>query len=291
MVDEVLGKMSGYGLRSDAVAYLPSSITDTSTTFVLTSADLIGRGVIEVEDELIWVDAYDAATGAVTVPPYGRGFLGTVAASHAANVQVRVNPMYTRNRVKQEINATIRASYPSLWGVQTSTFTFTPMVNTYAIPSTAEGIISIKYRALGPSKESIPIRNYRMDPHADIVDFGSNSTVTILSAVQPGATVSVTASIVPEVLEHDYDDFSDTTGLPYSCMDVIVLGACHRLLSFTDAGRLQHETPEGDVQSAKIQIGSGVSVAKYIYALFTQRMTEEAGKLLRKYPVRVHYTN
>jgi hypothetical protein len=45
------------------------------------------------------------------------------------------------------------------------------------------------------------------------------------------------------------------------------------------------------MQSAKIQMGSGTNVAKYIYALYSQRMTEEAGKLLRKYPVRVHYTN
>jgi hypothetical protein len=109
--------------------------------------------------------------------------------------------------------------------------------------------------------------------------------------VQPGTTVTVTASVVPDVLAYDYDDFVQTTGLPESCEDVIILGACHRLLSFTDTGRLQHETPEGDMQSAKIQMGSGTNVAKYIYALYSQRMTEEAGKLLRKYPVRVHYTN
>lgn len=291
MVDEVLGKMSGYGLRSDAVAYLPASITNTSTTFTLTSADLIGRGVIEIEDELIWVDAYDAATGAVTIPPYGRGFMGTVAASHAANTQVRVQPMYTRNRVKQELNATIRATFPNLWGVQTYSFTYSPAVNTYALPSTTEGIIAIKYRTIGPSKESVPIRNYRVDPNADVTEFPTGTTVTINSPVQPGVKVTVVASTEPSVLAADADVFTTVTGLPESCADVMVLGACHRLLSFTDSGRLQFETPEGDMQSAKIQMGSGTAVAKYIYALYTQRLTEEAGKLLRKYPVRVHYTN
>lgn len=291
MTDEVLGKMSGYGLRSDAVAYLPTSITNTALTFVLTSTDLIGRGVIEIEDELIWVDSYDASTGTVTVPPYGRGFLGTTAAAHAANKQVRVNPMFTRARVKQEMNDTIRAVFPNLWGVQSSTFTYSPAVNTYAIPSNAESIISLKYRTIGPSKESRPIRSYRIDPNADVTEFGSNATVTIDSPVQPGVTVTVVASVMPDVLELDSDDFNYTTGLPDSCKDVIVLGACHRLLSFMDAGRLQFESPEGDIQSAKIQMGSGTNVAKYIYALYTQRLTEEAGKLLRKYPVRVHYTN
>lgn len=291
MVDEVLGKLSGYGMRSDATAYLPSSITASSVSFALTSGDLIGRGVIEIGDELIWVDSYDETTGTVTIPPYGRGFLGTVASSHAAGAMVLVNPTFTRSQIKQNINDVILASYPSLWSVRTSTFTYTPSVMTYALPSNAESVISVKYRVPGPTRASQPIRNYSVDPNADVVEFRSNSTITINSAVYPGATVTVVATTIPETLIYDGDEFSFTTGLPDSCKDVIVLGACHRLLSFVDPGRLQFETPDSDIQSAKITVGSGTNVAKYVYALYTQRLTEESGKLLRKFPTRVHYTN
>ncbi len=65
------------------------------------------------------------------------------------------------------------------------------------------------------------------------------------------------------------DDFVDVTGLPDSCQDVIVYGACYRLLSFLDAGRINLSSAEADLNDTKIPSSAGSSVSKYVFALLS----------------------
>jgi hypothetical protein len=76
-----------------------------------------------------------------------------------------------------------------------------------------------------------------------------------------------------------------------SAKDVAVLGASYHLLSFVEPGRLNFVSPEASVQSDKIQFGSGTNVAKYVYALYQQRLQAEADKLNLDYPIRIRYSN
>lgn len=292
MVDEVLQNLSGYGMKNDSVTHVTSSpsFSSTATSFLVNNASLIGRGVIEIDDELIWVDSFDRASGTVTIPPYGRGYMGTTAASHNYGAKVSVNPLFSRSAVKRAINDTLRAVYPALYAVSSSTFTFSPAVTTYALPNNLESIISIAYRRIGPEKEWAPVRNYRVDSAADIGEFNSNNSVTISAPITPGSTVKVQYSKVPDELMLDGDDFGYTTGLPESCKDLIVLGATYRLLSMVEPGRLTFSAPESQTQSDRIQYGSGTNVVRYVFALYQQRLTEESNKMSRKFPIRAHYT-
>lgn len=292
MVDEVLQNLSGYGMKNDSVTHVTSSPSFSSTelSFLVNNASLIGRGVIEIDDELIWVDSFDRASGTVSVPPYGRGYMGTTASSHNYGAKVSINPLFSRSAIKRAINDTIRAVYPALFGVSSSTFTFSPAVTTYALPNDLESIISISYRRIGPEKEWVPLRNYRVDSAADISEFNSNNSVTISAPITPGSTVKVQYSKEPDELMLDGDDFNYTTGLPESCKDLIVLGATYRLLSMVEPGRLTFATPESQTQSERIQYGSGTNIVRYIFALYQQRLTEESNKMSRKFPIRAHYT-
>ena len=47
---------------------------------------------------------------------------------------------------------------------------------------------------------------------------------------------------------------------------------------------------EADNADSKIQYGSGASTARFLLALFNQRLTEESEKLRDVYPIRIHYT-
>ena len=60
MVNEVLQNLSGYGSKNDSVTHVTSSPSFSSTdlSFLVNNASLIGRGVIEVDDEMIWIDSY-----------------------------------------------------------------------------------------------------------------------------------------------------------------------------------------------------------------------------------------
>ncbi len=96
---------------------------------------------------------------------------------------------------------------------------------------------------------------------------------------------------MPEQIQYtEYYDYEDVTGLPLSCKDVIIYGAAYRMASMIDPGRLTLTAPEADIQSNKIPLNAGTNAARYLLALYTQRLDEESRKLRDRYPIRVHYT-
>ncbi len=290
LINEVGLNLAGYTMRQDRSTHITENISSTATSIVIASGDNIAKGLVEIGDELVWVDSFDRSNNTLVVAPYGRGFQGTVATSHTAGERVTIAPTFPRQAIKRAINDTILAVYPDLFSVGYTTFTWSPAQNTYALPSDAETILSISYESIGASKEWTPIRDWRSDIVADVASFDSSSTVTIYSAVDPGRTVKIAYTRAPLTLSLADDDFSITTGFMESVKDVVVLGASYRLLSFIDPGRLTFSSPEADMQTGRIQFGSGTNTAKYVYALYTQRLQDEVRKLKKRYPVRVHYT-
>jgi hypothetical protein len=290
LINEVALNLAGYTMRQDRSTHVTTSVSSSATEIVIASSENIAKGLVEIGDELVWVDSFDRSNNTLVIAPYGRGFQGTTATSHAAGTRVTIAPTFPLQAIKRAINDTILAVYPDLFSVGYTTFTWSPAQNTYALPAEAETILSISYESIGASKEWTPIRDWRSDIVADIASFDSSSTVTVYSYVDPGRTVKVAYTRSPLTLDLSDDDFSLTTGLMESVKDVIVLGASYRLLSFVDPGRLTFSSPEADTQTGRIQFGSGTNTAKYVYALYTQRLQDEVRKLKKRYPVRVHYT-
>lgn len=291
LVDEVLMRLSGYGVRNQSLTHLESAVSSAASTLALNSTASVGRGVIEIGEELIWVDSYDRSSNVVTVPPYGRGFSGTTAAAHDAGDMVTINPQFTRVAVKNAINDAVNDMASKLYAVKTATFTYSPAVTTYALPADVDSVLSVTFETIGATKEWQPVRKYRIDKSANIQKFGSNKTITLNQYVDAGATVQVTYAGKPDLFESASDDFETTTGFPASAKDVAVLGAAYHLLSFVESGRLSYVTPEASVQSDKIPYGSGSSLAKYVYALYQQRLQSEADKLALEFPIRIRYSN
>lgn len=291
LINEVTIKLSGYGLRNDATTYVTTAggFNSTALSFSVANAETIGRGVLEVDDELIWADAANSTSGAITVPPYGRGYLGTTAATHAVNAKVTINPVFTRQDVKTAINDTIQAVYPQLFGVASTEFTFSAAVTTYPLPANAERVLSIRYRLIGPSKEWMPVKYWSTDTLADGTDFNTGKSITVSSQVGPGDKVKLTYTKEPSPLVNAADVFDTVTGLPASAKDVIVLGAVYRLLSMVEPGRLTFTSPDAAFVSDRIQYGSGTNVTRTLFALYSQRLAEEQQKLLRKFPIRSHF--
>jgi len=85
------------------------------------------------------------------------------------------------------------------------------------------------------------------------------------------------------------DVFTTVTGLEETSRDLVVYGASYRMASFLDPGRLTFTSPEADANDQTRPFGSGTSTARYLLALYQQRLQEETNRLNGKYPVRVHY--
>jgi hypothetical protein len=292
MADEVGRKLAGYTLRNDRQTYLISALNSTSLGINVASAENVSNGMIEIGDELIYIDSYDRVGGTLTVPPYGRGYDGTESRSHATGSKVVVSPTFPRFDIKAALNETVNAVFPDLYATTSTTFTYSPAVSTYALPDDCETVLGVSYQSIGPSKEWVPVRNYRVDTMSNMSQFNSRNTLTIYSGVESGRTVQVSYSAAPTEMLSDDDDFGVATGLPESSKDVIVFGAAARLASFIDPGRLTFGSAESDQMSqvAGRSYGAGTNASKYLLAIYQQRLQEESRKLSDRNPIRIHFT-
>jgi hypothetical protein len=290
MVEEVLINLEGFTLRQDRTTYLTAAIDNNDLTMSLASGDNIGKGIVEIDDELIHLDSVDRSDRSATISPFGRGYRGTTAAAHTLNTKVTFSPSFPRLSVKRAINDTIRAVYPNIFGVASTTFTYNAAQTTYSLPVNAETVLALSWDSIGPSGEWIPIRRWRQDPTAASTEYATTNSISIYDSLVPGRTVQVIYTKEPTTLSSGSDVFTTVTGLPESTRDVIIYGAAYRMVSFLDPGRLTFTSPEADQNDTTRQFGAGTNTARYLLALYQQRLQEESQKLNGKYPVRVHYT-
>lgn len=291
LINEVKSNLQGYVLRQDRITYLTSGINATATAIAVGSSSNLAKGLIEIDDELIWVDNFDKTSATMNAAPgFGRGYQNTTAASHSTNAMVTLAPTFPRQMIKKAINNTIQSLYPNLWGVGSTTFTFNASQTTYALPADAETVLYASWQTTGSSLEWLPVNRWRSDGLANTTAFPTGNTINIYENIQPGRTVQVWYSKEATTLSNSSDDFVTVTGLPASSYDVIVYGACYRLLSFVDVGRINLSSAEADTMDSKIPASAGSANARYLLALYQQRLNEEALKLSDKYPIRVHFS-
>jgi hypothetical protein len=301
MIDEVSINLSGYTLQQDRATHITADVAATASTIAapitlsLASTDSVGKGIVEIDEELFWVDNYDRVGNTATIAPYGRAYLGTALAAHTAGTKVTIAPTFPRFVIKRAINDTISAIGSSIFAAKTTTITSNSAVSAFRLPTTGttldiRSILAVAYQALGSSKEWIPIRTYRFDGNANSTAFTSGQTLSIYDYIPSGRTVQVVYSTNPTSFSTNADIFTDTTGLPESCKDLVILGATYRLLSNLDPARASMVSPQADETDSKRPYGSSQSLTRQVYTLFTQRLNEEIKKQQDKYPIRVHYS-
>lgn len=291
MVDEVRGSLAGYTLRQDRITNLANAINATDLSVVIGSSENLAKGVIEIDEELLWINTFDRTNNTLNViPGFGRGYSGTTPSPHAQNAQVTLTPTFPKVNVKKAINDTINSLYPKLFAVGHTTFTFNAAQIAYPLPDDARDVLYISWQTPGPSKEWLPVNHWRIDRMANVPAFNTTKTVNIYEKIVPGRTVQVYYSTIPNTLTNGTDDFATVTGLPESSRDVVTFGASYRLLSYLDTGRINLSSAEADINDAKLPSTAGASASKYIFALYQQRLQEESNKLQDRFPIRVHYT-
>jgi hypothetical protein len=293
MISEVRSNLAGYTLRQDRITNLANTggITATDLTVQIGSADNLAKGIIEIDDELMWVNSFDRTNLTLNIiPGFGRGYQGTTPSPHSQNAQVTMTPTFPRVTIKQAINDTINSFYPKLFAVQSTTFTFNAAQVAYPLPTEARDVLYVSWQTVGPSREWLPVNKWRIDRMANVAAFNTTKTVNIYDKIQPGRNVQVYYSVLPNTLTNASDDYATVTGLPESSRDVATLGAAYRLLSYLDTGRINLTSAEADLADAKLPSTSGAAASKYVFALFQQRLGEESVKLQDRFPIRVHYT-
>ena len=298
MIDEVKINLSGYTFQQDRSTYLTTAVSTTTspssspTVLSLASTTDFGKGVVEIGDELLWIDSVDRVANTATVAPYGRGYLGTTAATAVVDTQVTVSPIFPRASIKKAINDTIAAVGASIYATKQTTFTYNAAITTYDFDSLdIENILSVSWQDIGPTKEWIRVKRWDFDPFADVTTWGASAqTITIGDVIIAGRTVKVMYATHPSVFTATNQDFSTQTGLSESVKDVVTLGAAYRLLQYLDPARAAQYSPQADEIDAKRPFGASNNAVRQLFALYTQRLNEERLKQQQQYPPRVHYS-
>ena len=143
IINDVQLDLSGFTYRQDRATYLTTAATSGDLILYVASTENIGKGIIEIDDEMMWVDSYDRQANTLTIAPFGRGYNSTTAAAHSVNTKVIITPTYPRVAIKRAINDTVQAVYPKVFAVGSTPVSFLASRTTYPVPQGAIQILSM----------------------------------------------------------------------------------------------------------------------------------------------------
>lgn len=289
LVEDALAILRGYVLAQDQATHLTASVDADDLTWSVADASRLSPGRAEVDNELVYIDSFDTANNTITIAPYGRGMDGSTAASHDSLAQVINNPRFPRHRLKRAINDTIQqVASVGLFSVDTETITTSSDTWSYELPEEAQHIIDVQYEHL--DDKWIQLRDWKFDTSISTATHSTGKA--LVTGLLPGdKNLEVTFAADPEELDSDSDDFAEVSGLPESCRDVIVFGACWRLLSAVGPGQLDSMAiSAADLDNRGQPAGEEANVSLQMYRSFNQRLQEERMRLLNRYQSPINNT-
>lgn len=290
LIEEVLLDLEGYIEDQDVFGTLHASVASGDLTFTIDGAVFpdgsgFSPGILEIGDELVYVQQINKATGVAS--GVLRGWRGTTPTAWPAGTLIRNNPRFPRIAVKRAINNTLKAMYPRVYAIKSTEFMCQAARIRYDLPADVAEVLDVSWSVPGPTRSWENVRRWDFDRNAPSVT-ASGRALELVDAL-PGRTVQVTYQAEPAALSNLTDEFTTVTGLPDWCEEIVVIGACWRLIQHLDAGTVGTRTAEQRLINGQVPIGSGVQIAKQYAQMFELRMEQAAERLRQDHDVRVRY--
>jgi hypothetical protein len=278
LVDQTIAEIGSYVRNQESVTVALNTIGANDLTITVDDAKVVNKGMIEIDDELIYIKSANSTSGTLLVlgtagNPVGRGWRSSGATSHVSGSLVRNNPLFPRDQVRRAINDTIKGMlFPVL---ENYTFTFTGSQYAYVLPDDVVNITGVSWEFPDSTKVWGLIKRWRLDRNY-LYNGETKSAIILNEAPMPGKAVRVQYTRYPVELT-DEESLTDS-GLPSSCEDVVRLGAMWRLLSTVDPGKVTATSVSADALDQPVAAGASTNAAKYIFQLYTVRLAEEISK-------------
>lgn len=292
LTEQTIGEINSYVKNQESVTIITSAVTAGATTMLIDDSTALSRGILEIDDELIYAKKIIASSGTIEVlgtagNAVGRGWRGTTATSHVSGSIVRNNPIFPRNQVKRALLETIKGmTFPC---ITNTTFTFTGADYSYIMPDSLVDIVGVSWDVPDSTGVWSLIKRWRLDTNYYDSDTASIKNALILNeSPMPGRTVNVQYTKYPTTITDNQE--LTVSGLPSSCEDVVRLGAMYRLLSTVDPGKVTATSVSADVIDQPVQAGASTTAAKYIFQLYTVRLQEEIAKQQANFLNTIQYT-
>ncbi len=292
LVQPVRQQLLGFALNQESMGELSVAMGAGDTTFQADgeTIDNLSRGLVEIDDELILVKKWDAGSGTVTVMggAQGRGYEGTTATAHDSGSLIRSNPAFPRARIKEAVIQAIATLYPELVVFGETEITKLAPVIEYELPEEVADVWYVTGQLIGPSKVAQPLPDWRYNPTARTDNFPSGKSIQLFNYVTAGQAMKVVYAKAPSALTADTDEFT-ATGYPERYTDLVVYGACMRLLPALESARLQQQAVEATERAALVPPASA-SKAMAMYAqLYAARLEEERAHQFSDVPNYAHF--
>lgn len=281
MITEIAAELHGWGGTSDRVSPLATSMSTSDLNFTVdaTTGPALGisPGEVEIDSELIYVQSIDQNSNVATVASAGRGYRGTAKAAHNPGVMVISRPRFPRYYILKTLNEVLGAVFPDLFAVNTWTGQVTYPSNTYTLPKTPLFVIDAQWQ--DPVGNWQRAQSVMVDPFDGALRLGSGPWI--------GRPLRVVYATEPTLFTSESDNFQTVTGLPQSCADVLMLGAISRFVVAQDLARAQITSVEQSDRARLVPPGTAENAAKWLTAIFQQRLSNEAQSLRKRYRPRL----
>lgn len=287
IVTEANDYLHSFSASQEDLVSLSAPVNDTDLLIQVDAALRVTRGSIQIDDELIWVSG--ESNGALTVPAFGRGFRGSIPTAHSIGSMVMIDPIFPRKNIELAVLQTQAEIFPEVYAVKTTSFTYSPAVSTYGLPSDCNRVLSVTSDQPGPTKEWFRINRWRLTADPNSAAFTTGKSLTLGEPGYPGRNVQV-------VYTGPFGSLGDVGATLTSCghqeshKDLLILGACWRMVQFVEPARLQLSSAEAQARGTLIPPGAASNVAKQVYALFQQRLASERAALNETHPLTTHIT-
>lgn len=258
--------------------------TATTVTFQYELKGIREGAIIQIDAELLYV--WEAVPGTKTAT-VERAFNGTTASAHVNGSIVTVNPRFPRNQIIEAINdelSDLSSPMNGLFRVKAVDIRYSAgdrMVN-FPVLEDVIDLVEVRLRYLATDYVKQPRVSLTRDLPTS--DFGSGMALTMNSGTKSG-TLRVSYKTGFGRITAETDDLQSNIGFPASAEDILVIGAQIRLVSPREIKRNFTEAQPEPRRSDEVAAGSVGNSITNLLRLRRDRITAEAAKLMRQYPV------
>lgn len=270
------------GVRRAEITKLTTTVTNVATSLVFTYSPggLRTGALLAIDDELVYVWSYNAATSTATVE---RGYAGSTAAAHTAGALVEVEPTYPRAHIIRALRDEILSWGASLYQIVTTTLSASATNRTVSLPA-ANVIKVLDVWRSAPTGATSPRRvSYRYLRDQDVALYPGGTAIALDQTVDSAADLFVTYAAPFTITTFDSTTSLDAIGLSDNVLDIPPLGAAWRLVT---AGEVHRNDTQAHGQSRNNDDVPATSLARTglgLKQLRDQRLQEETNRLNQRY--------
>lgn len=286
LIESIHLSLHSYTGIHEQTTWLTTAIDSDDLSLPLAGTEQVLRGVAEIEDELVYIHASDGGTA--TLAPFGRGYRGSTAASHAQNMPVTFDPIFPRVEIRRSITQAIEALHPTLYRVTNTDVTVEANTVGHDLPADCEHVLRVLAKLPGdPTLDNwMPFLRWDFDPNSAVV--GTGKVLNVHEWLPVGTVLRVTYTGRFGAFASDTASFA-SVGLPDSYADLLTFSVTSRMVRFLDPARITVGSVENLSRAQVVQAGDAGRLANQLYAMYQTRLAEERRRLIDLYPAQNNF--